>query len=148
MGAGEAKACVLRKVTWKHHQSLGSPGMWTISDLQVWWREWSPKTCRSGAEPYYHCTLLSWNWPTLWALWVPKAVITWILPSHGHYSYVEAQNYWSCQHHELLNPGFTWYLWTCCNYGHVVDPALQVTRALWIPKPCPPCGLFLSQGPC
>lgn len=73
--------------------------------------------------------------------------------SHGYCHHVDTtvmwqtQNYWSYQHHEFLNPGLTRYLWTCCYYGRVVDPALQITRALWTPKPCPSCGFFLSQGP-
>ena len=34
-------------------------------------------------EPYCHHH--SGSWSSLWASWVPKAVVTWMLPSCGHY---------------------------------------------------------------
>lgn len=119
-GQVKTKLCIEKSHS-EAQPSLGKPGIWATSDCGVLWREWSPETRRSG-DPAVIV-------PSLWALWVPKAVVTWMLPSCGCYSCMAGP--------ELLvtsAPEFLWSLCICCHYGHEVDLALQVTRASWTPK--------------
>lgn len=144
MGVGKAQGSVLWKVTWRHqhhweNQECGQSQISRSSEDNILLK----RADQANPTVGYPTEAFSGSG----ALWVPKAAshvdaaIVWTIVAW------QAQPYLSCQHHGLLNPKVMWSPCPCCHYGHVVDPALQVTRVSWTPKPLPVVWILLSCNP-
>lgn len=144
MGAGKAQAFVLTNVTGRHHQSLGAQEWGQSQISRSHEKNGLPKRAdqdnRTVIVPYCHEADPACEHYGLLKLW-----------SHRYCHPVDTTVKWqaqncSCQHRDFLNRELTWSLWTCCHYGHMVNPALQVTRTSWTPKYCLTRGFLLSHG--
>ena len=144
MGVGKAQACALRRslggtnIT-EEMRNVGNLRSPVLPKVMFPWNM-QIKENPTAIGPY--CQKADSALPGTWALWVPKAVghvdaaILWTIFTW------QAQPFLSGQNLGLLNPKGMWSLWPCCRHDPVVDPALQVTKAWWTPKPCVSCGSF------